>query len=37
MVDWSMLSPMLFAAVIEWAGAAVTLLAVGKWNSNGER
>jgi hypothetical protein len=29
MVDWTMLSPTFLAAMVEWAGAAVTVLAVG--------
>jgi hypothetical protein len=29
MVDWTILSPTFLAAVVEWAGAAVTVLAVG--------
>ena len=30
MVDWTILSPTFLAAVVEWAGAAVTVLAVGR-------
>jgi hypothetical protein len=29
MVDWTILSPTFLAATIEWAGAVVTVLAVG--------
>jgi hypothetical protein len=29
-VDWTMLSPIYLTAMVEWAGAAVTVLAVGK-------
>jgi len=29
MVDWTIVSPAYLAAVVEWAGAAVTVLAVG--------
>jgi hypothetical protein len=29
MVDWTILSPIFLTAVVEWAGAAVTVLAVG--------
>ena len=29
MVDWTILSPTFLAAMVEWAGAAVTVLAVG--------
>jgi len=29
MVDWSILSPTYLTAVVEWAGAVVTVLAVG--------
>ena len=29
MVDWTILSPAFLTAVVEWAGAAVTVLAVG--------
>ena len=29
MVDWTILSPTYLAAMVEWAGAAVTVLAVG--------
>jgi hypothetical protein len=28
MVDWTMLSPTFLTAVVEWAGAVVTVLAV---------
>ena len=33
MVDWTMLSPTFLTAVIEWAGAAVTVFAVGSGHS----
>jgi hypothetical protein len=29
MVDWTILSPTYFTAMVEWAGAVVTVLAVG--------
>jgi hypothetical protein len=29
MIDWNMLSPMYLRAVAEWAGAAMTVLAIG--------
>ena len=29
MVDWTILSPTYITAVVEWAGAMVTVLAVG--------
>jgi len=29
MVDWTILSPTFLSAMIQWAGAAVTVLAVG--------
>ncbi len=29
MVDWTILSPTFLTAVVEWAGADVTVLAVG--------
>jgi len=29
MVDWTILSPSFFTAVVEWAGAVVTVLALG--------
>jgi hypothetical protein len=29
MVDWTVLSPMFLTAAVEWAGAVVTVLAVG--------
>jgi hypothetical protein len=29
MVDWTILSPTFLTAVVEWAGAAVTVLAAG--------
>ena len=38
MVDWTMLSPIYLTAVVEWAGAAVIVLAVGKIRqTSGER
>jgi hypothetical protein len=33
MVDWTMLSPTFLTAVIEWAGAVVTVFAVGSGHS----
>jgi hypothetical protein len=33
MVDWTMLSPTFLTAVIEWAGAVVTVYAVGSSHS----
>jgi hypothetical protein len=36
MVDWTILSPTFFAAVVEWAGAAVTVLAVGLGEQTGK-
>jgi hypothetical protein len=33
MVDWTILSPTLLTAVIDWAGAVVTVLAVGPGRS----
>jgi hypothetical protein len=33
MVDWTMLSPTFLTAVAEWAGAVVTVLAVGPSHS----
>ena len=39
MVDWTILSPTFLTAVIDWAGAMVTVLAVGPGHSkepNGE-
>jgi hypothetical protein len=33
MVDWTILSPMFLAAMVEWAGAVVTVLAVGPGRS----
>jgi hypothetical protein len=41
MVYWTILSPTFLTAVVEWAGAAVTVLAVGSGQqtkvSNGEQ
>jgi hypothetical protein len=38
MVDWTMLSPIYLAAMVEWAGAAVTVLTVGRIRpTNGAR
>jgi hypothetical protein len=39
MVDWTMFSPTFLSAVVEWAGAVVTVLAVGPSDSTkqGER
>jgi hypothetical protein len=34
MVYWTMLSPMFLTAVVEWAGAVVTVLAVGQGASS---
>ena len=36
MVDWTMLSPTFLTAIVEWAGAVVTMLAVGPGRSTGE-
>ena len=33
MIDWTILSPTLLAATVEWAGAVVTVLAVGPGRS----
>jgi hypothetical protein len=33
MVDWTMLSPRFLTAVIEWAGAVVSVFAVGAGHS----
>jgi hypothetical protein len=33
MVDWTILSPTFLTAMVEWAGAAVTVLAVGPGHS----
>ena len=33
-VDWTMLSPTFLTAVVEWAGAAVTVLAIRPGHSN---
>jgi hypothetical protein len=33
MVDWTILSPTFLTAVVEWAGAAVTVLAIGPGRS----
>jgi hypothetical protein len=41
MVDWTILSPTFLTAMVEWAGAVVTVLAVGPGysprESNGEQ
>ena len=37
MVDWNMLSPTYLTAVAEWAGAVVTVLAVGPGDARGSR
>jgi len=41
MVEWTILSPTFLAAMVEWAGAVVTVLAVGPGRStkqsDGER
>jgi hypothetical protein len=36
MVDWTILSPTFLTAVVEWAGAVVTVLAVGPGHSTHE-
>jgi hypothetical protein len=36
MVDWTILSPTFLTAVVEWAGAVVTVLAVGPGRSTRE-
>ena len=36
MVDWTILSPAFLAAMAEWAGAVVTVLAIGSGHSNNE-
>ena len=36
MVDWTVLSPMFLTAAVEWAGAVVTVLAVGPGRSTKE-
>jgi hypothetical protein len=36
MVDWTILSPTYLTAVVEWAGAVVTVLAVGPGNSTND-
>jgi hypothetical protein len=36
MVDWTVLSPIFLAATVEWAGAVVTVLAVGAGHSTKE-
>ncbi len=36
MVDWMVLSPTFLAAAVEWAGAVVTVLAVGPGRSTKE-
>jgi hypothetical protein len=33
MVDWTILSPTFLTAAVEWAGAVVTVLAVGRGHS----
>jgi hypothetical protein len=33
MVDWTVLSPIFLTAAVEWAGAVVTVLAVGPGHS----
>ena len=33
MVDWTMLSPTFLTAVVDWAGAVVTVLAAGPGHS----
>ena len=33
MVDWTVLSPTFLAAAVEWAGAVVTVLAIGPGRS----
>ena len=33
MIDWTMLSPTFLGAVVEWAGAVVTVYAVGPGRS----
>jgi hypothetical protein len=37
MVDWTILSPTYLTAVVEWAGAVVTMLAIGLARSSQER
>ena len=34
MVDWTILTPTYLAAMVEWAGAVVTVLAVGPGDPN---
>jgi hypothetical protein len=36
MVDWTVLSPTFLTAAVEWAGAVVTVLAVGSGRSTKE-
>ena len=36
MVDWTILSPTFLTAIVEWAGAVVTVLAVGPGQQSGE-
>ncbi len=36
MVDWTILSPTFLTAAVKWAGAVVTVLAVGAGNSSRE-
>jgi len=35
MVEWTMFSPTYLTAVAEWAGAVVTVLAIGRTNATG--
>jgi len=37
MVDWTILSPTYLTAMVEWAGAVVTVLAVGPARATEER
>ena len=34
MVDWTILSPTFLTAMVEWAGAVVTVLALGPGHAN---
>jgi hypothetical protein len=36
MVDWTILSPTFLTAMVEWAGAVVTVLAVGPGDSTAD-
>jgi hypothetical protein len=36
MVDWTILSPTFLTAAVEWAGAVVTVLAVGRGRSTND-